>query len=227
MRPSRKLMLSAFIVLAVVSLAIFGRPKTWLSEAIVAVERLGPWAPVAFTIVYAFATVLMVPGSALTLAAGTLFGVVWGTCIVSVASTLGASLAFLVGRHLARDAIAARLAARPAFAVLDRALRDEGWKIVALARLSPLFPFTLLNYALGLSNVRFMHYVLASWMAMLPGTVLYVYLGSLARAGVQGDSHSTAQWVIYSVGLVATALITMIVTKKARAAIRERGLAET
>ncbi|HBJ84011.1 MAG TPA: hypothetical protein DDZ88_09115 [Verrucomicrobiales bacterium] len=150
---------------------------------------------------------------------------VYGTGIVSIASTLGAALAFLVGRFLARDAIAARMAGNPAFAALDRALTDDGWKVVALARLSPVFPYTLLNYAFGLTKVRFTHYVLVSWIAMLPGTVLYVYLGSLARVGGRGSEKTPAEWAMYAVGLLATVLVTVIITRMTRRAIREAGLA--
>ncbi|MDP1587994.1 MAG: TVP38/TMEM64 family protein, partial [Prosthecobacter sp.] len=198
---------------------------TWLEATIARVETLGPWGPVVFIVVYVIATVLMLPGSALGLAAGALFGVVYGTGIVSIASTLGAALAFLVGRFLARDAIAARMAGNPAFAALDRALTDDGWKIVALARLSPVFPYTLLNYAFGLTKVRFTHYVLVSWIAMLPGTVLYVYLGSLARVGGRVSEKTPAEWAMYAVGLLATVLVTVIITRMTRRAIREAGLA--
>lgn len=203
---------------------IFGDPKAWLQQSIAVVEKLGPWGVVVFAVAYVVATVFMIPGSALTLAAGTLFGVVLGTGVVSIASTLGASLAFLIGRFLARDAVAAKVAGNASFAALDRALGEDGWKIVALARLSPVFPFTLLNYAFGLTKVRFTHYLAASWLAMLPGTLLYVYLGSLARVGVKGAEKSPAEWALYGVGLLATVLVTVIITKMTRRAIKSAGL---
>lgn len=203
---------------------VLGNPSAWLRRGIGTVEALGWWGPAVFVLVYAIAAVLMVPGSALTLAAGTLFGVVAGTGIVSLASTLGAAAAFLVGRFLARDAIAARTAANPAFAALDRALGRQGWKIVMLARLSPLFPYTLLNYAFALTRVSFGRYVLASWAGMLPGTLLYVYLGSLARAGLRSAERSSLEWAFYGVGLAATLAVTIFVTRMARSALRESGL---
>jgi len=212
------------LVLAVVAAFVFGDPKAWLNQSIGFVESLGFWGPVVFALVYVVATVLMVPGSALTLAAGTLFGVAFGTVVVSFASTAGAAAAFLVGRFLACDAIAAKIEGKPAFASLDRALAKEGWKIVGLTRLSPVFPFTLLNYAFGLTQVRFVPYVLASWIGMLPGTVLFVYMGSLARAGAQAEQMTVWQWVGYAVGLVATVAVTVVVTRIARRAIREAGL---
>ncbi|MDZ4405346.1 TVP38/TMEM64 family protein [Prosthecobacter sp.] len=225
MKKTSKLTLRIMVVLAFVVAVVLFDLGAWLEVAIARVETLGPWGPVVFIVVYVIATVLMLPGSALGLAAGALFGVVYGTGIVSIASTLGAALAFLVGRFLARDAIAARMAGNPAFAALDRALTDDGWKIVALARLSPVFPYTLLNYAFGLTKVRFTHYVLVSWIAMLPGTVLYVYLGSLARVGGRGSEKTPAEWAMYAVGLLATVLVTVIITRMTRRAIREAGLA--
>ena len=220
----RLLTLIALGVLAMLAV-MTGDAKAWLNAAISEVEQLGAWGPVVFVVCYIMATVLMVPGSALSLAAGALFGVVYGTGIVSVASTLGAAAAFLVGRFLARDSIAAMISRRPALAALDRALGKDGWKIVALARLSPAFPFTLLNYAFGVTQVKFTHYVLASWIAMLPGTVLYVYLGSLARAGVQGSSRTPMEWTMYGIGLVATLAVTWLITRMTRRAIAEAGLA--
>lgn len=212
-------------LLSVVAAFIFGEPQVWLNTAIIRVEGLGPWGPVLFIACYIIATVMMVPGSALTLAGGTLFGVVNGVGIVSLASTAGAAAAFLVGRFLARDAIAAKIARNRSFAALDRALSKQGWKIVALARLSPILPFTLLNYAFGLTSVKFTHYVLASWIAMLPGTFLYVYLGSLARVGVGADGKTPLEWTLYGVGLAATIAVTYYVAKMAKRAVDEAGLA--
>lgn len=225
-KPSRGRVLMLIAIGAVVVFALMtGDAKAWLNAAISEVEQLGAWGPVVFVVCYIVATVLMVPGSALTLAAGTLFGVVYGTGLVSVASTLGASAAFLIGRFLARDSIVAVTSRRPAFAALDRALGKDGWKIVALARLSPVFPFTLLNYAFGVTQVKFTHYVLASWIAMLPGTVLYVYLGSLAREGVRSAARTPMEWTIYAIGLVATLAVTWLITRMTRRAIGEASLA--
>ncbi len=222
-RAGKRWLLGGFILL-VAGAFVFGDPKSWLNTAIVEVEKLGAWGPAVFILTYILATVLMVPGSPLTLAAGTLFGVAYGTGIVSVASTLGAAAAFLVGRFLAREAIAAKVAGNPSFAALDRALGARGWKIVALARLSPVFPFNLLNYAFGLTRVKFLPYTLASWIAMLPATLLYVYLGSLARAGVRGEEKSPLEWAMYGIGLAATILVTLTVTRIAKKAIAEAGV---
>ena len=146
------------------------------------VQGIGPWGAVLFAAAYVPAAVLLVPGSLLTLGAGFLFGVVKGTAIVSLGSTAGAAAAFIVGRSIARDWVARRLAGRPTMAAIARAVEIEGFKIVLLTRLSPVLPFNLLNYAFGLTAVPLREYVLASWIGMLPGTIMYVYLGSAANS---------------------------------------------
>jgi uncharacterized membrane protein YdjX (TVP38/TMEM64 family) len=186
------------------------------------VEQLGPTGPALFILLYIAACVLFIPGSALTLGAGAIFGVVRGSIIVSVASTLGATAAFLVGRYFARDWIARKIEKNEKFAAIDQAVGREGWKIVGLTRLSPAFPFSLLNYAYGLTKVSFRDYVLASWIGMMPGTIMYVYLGSLARLGVDAQQTTTAQTVLKIVGLLATIAVTVYVTKIARAALARR-----
>ena len=193
-----------------------------LKAALDWVGKLGPWGPVIFIGLYVAATVLFVPGSVLTLGAGALFGVVFGSIYVSISATLGATAAFLVGRYLARDAIARKIEKNEKFAVIDRAVADEGWKIVLLTRLSPIFPFILLNYALGLTRVKLSHYVLASWLGMIPGTVMYVYLGSLVNVGAGHRQRTTGEWVLYGVGLLATVVVTVFVTRLAKKALAKK-----
>ncbi len=183
------------------------------------VSQLGPWGVVLFILIYILATILFIPGSALTLGAGALFGVVRGCIYVSIGATLGAAAAFLVGRYLARNAVARRIESNPRFAAMDRAVANEGWKIVLLTRLSPVFPFALLNYAFGITRVKFTHYLLASWIGMMPGTVLYVYLGSLAQVATSGRTRSPAEWTLYAVGLLATLAVTVLITRIARRAL--------
>jgi uncharacterized membrane protein YdjX (TVP38/TMEM64 family) len=187
------------------------------------VAGLGPSGVVAFVAIYVLACVFMLPGSVLTLGAGAVFGVVKGTVICSVASTLGATAAFLVGRHLARERVARRIEGNERFRAIDEAVGREGWKIVGLTRLSPVFPFNLLNYAYGITGVSLRDYFLASWIGMLPGTVMYVYLGSLAGSlanlGGHGRGRTAAQWALYVVGLLATVAVTVFVTRIARAAL--------
>jgi len=193
-----------------------------LKAALDWIGKLGPWGPMIFIGIYVVATVLFIPGSVLTLGAGAVFGVALGSVCVSISATLGATAAFLVGRYLARDAIARKIARNEKFAAIDRAVADEGWKIVFLTRLSPVFPFTLLNYAFGLTRVRLSHYVLASWIGMMPGTVMYVYLGSLVNVGAGHRQRTTGEWVLYGVGLLATIAVTVFVTRLARKALAKK-----
>ena len=191
-------------------------------------DGLGPLGPVAFGAAYVAAVVLMLPGSVLTIAAGALFGLLVGTVTASIASTTGAALAFLIARSAARDAVARRLARSPRFARLDRAIARDGWRVVALLRLSPLVPFNVQNYLYGLTGIGFGPYLLASWSAMLPGTVLHVYLGTLARLGLDafggsGRPRSPLEWALLVVGLLATIAATVTVARLARRALRERG----
>ncbi len=181
------------------------------------VAAQGIWAPVLFVLVYAGAAVAFVPGSLLTLSAGAIFGVVNGTVLVSVGSTLAAAISFLLGRFALRGWIEMKLAHKPVFKTIDEAVAREGWKMVLLLRLSPVFPFALLNYGLGLTRIGFWPAVLASWIGMLPATILYVYLGSIARAA-SGET-TTAQKVLYGVGLLATLIVTIWITKIAKRAL--------
>lgn len=189
------------------------------------IDGLGARGPFIFVGAYVLATVLFVPGSILTLGAGVLFGPWKGTVIVSIAATLGATCAFLIGRYLARDWVARKIETRPAFKSIDEAVAREGWKIVGLTRLSPVFPFNLLNYAFGLTRVSLRAYFFASWIGMLPGTVLYVYIGSLAGslAGIgPARTRTGAEWAFYLTGLAATAVVTVLLTRIARASLRKK-----
>jgi uncharacterized membrane protein YdjX (TVP38/TMEM64 family) len=186
-------------------------------------EDLGPWGPVLLAAAYVPATVLAVPGSLITLGAGAAFGVVPGTVAVSVGSTLGAAAAFLIGRTLARGWVERKVAGNPRFRAIDQAIGREGFKIVLLLRLSPVFPFNLLNYALGLTSVSFRSYLLASWIGMLPATVMYVYLGSalgsLARVADGRGERSPAEKGLFYGGLAATVVVTILITRLARRAL--------
>jgi uncharacterized membrane protein YdjX (TVP38/TMEM64 family) len=197
-----------------------------LAAALDWIRALGAWGVAIFVLLYVVATVLFLPGSILTLGAGLLFGVATGTLVVSVASTLGATAAFLVGRYVARAWVERRIAGNPRFRAIDQAVGREGWKIVGLARLSPVFPFNLLNYAFGLTRVSLRHFLLASWIGMLPGTVMYVYVGSLAgelaALGAGARDRTLAEWALYAAGLLATIAVTAYVTRLARSALAGR-----
>ena len=189
------------------------------------VGSLGFWGPLVFIAGYALATVAFIPGSLLTLAAGAIFGLLEGTIYVFVGATIGSALAFLVARYVARQSVERRLQSYPKFEIVDQAVAREGLKIVFLLRLSPAFPYNLLNYALGLTSVRFRDYFIAS-LGMIPATFLYVYygkaLGSLAAvAGGAQIERGTGYWAVLVVGLLATLAVTTLVTRTARRALKQ------
>lgn len=197
----------------------------WIQSFLRTVESLGVMGMVLFGIVYIAATIFFVPGLILTVGAGMLFGVVYGTIAVSLASTIGATLAFLLGRYAMRDWVAERIANNPRFAAIDRGVANSGWKIVGLVRLSPIFPFNLINYAFGITKVSLREYVLASWIGMMPGTLMYVYLGSATgdlAAFLSGEREKQpAEFALYIVGLIVTIAVTVLVTRIARRALNE------
>ena len=199
--------------------------KELLSRFLELASGLGVWGAVLVIAFYVVACLLFVPGSLVTLGVGFLYGVVWGTVIVSIGSTLGATAAFLAGRTLAREWIQRKLATGARFQAVDRAVGQQGFKIVLLVRLSPLFPFNLMNYAFGLTTVRLRDYVLASWIGMLPGAVMYVYLGSAAKSLADlaaGRTEGTVgQPILFGAGLIITVVVTILVTRIARRALKE------
>lgn len=224
MRSTRTVLVVLAAVAAVALLVWLGRQGGDQVPRFAAwVESLGVWGPLAFIAGYAVAAVALVPGSLLTLAGGAIFGLVEGTIYVFAGATLGASAAFLVGRYLARGAVERRLAGSPRFAALDRAVGREGRKIVFLLRLSPIFPFNLLNYGLGLTRVRFVDYLVAC-LGMLPGTFLYVYYGKLlgtvaAVAGGAEVERGWEYWLVLALGVAATIAATAVITRRARQAL--------
>jgi uncharacterized membrane protein YdjX (TVP38/TMEM64 family) len=193
----------------------------WLTEFNHWIAQLGILGVVLFMAVYIVATVLFFPASVLTIGAGFVFGVLAGTVIVSVSATIGAALAFLIARYLARGKIEQKVSSNKKFKQIDRAIGEQGAKLVFLLRLSPLIPFNVSNYFYGLTAVRFWPYVLASWIGTLPGTLLYVYLGAAGKAGLsaaagQSSGRSAWEYLLFSLGLVATAVVTVWVTRIAR-----------
>lgn len=222
------LRLALAVVAAVILLAAarYFHVQDILKKSLGWVAGLGSLGPIIFIGIYILACVLFIPGFILTLGAGFVFGVVKGSVIVSIAATLGATCAFLVGRYLARGWVTKMIEGNPKFEAIDEAVAREGWKIVGLVRLSPVFPFNLLNYAFGLTKVRLRHYFFASWIGMLPGTVMYVYIGSLAgdlaTLGAGGRTRTAAEWALYILGLVATVTVTVYVTRLARKALEKK-----
>ncbi|TAN37294.1 MAG: TVP38/TMEM64 family protein [Verrucomicrobia bacterium] len=187
-----------------------GELKNWIAEQ-------GVWGPFIFAGVYALAAVLAIPGSALTIAAGALFGSIIGVVTVIFGATLGAALCFLIARYFARDAIASGLAKNEKFQKLDKLTEKNGAIIVAVTRLVPIFPFNLLNYGFGLTKVPFWTYVLWSALCMLPGTILYVVGTDAVATAVQ---EGRIPWVLVGIVLLIIGLLAVIV-KKARGKLKE------
>jgi uncharacterized membrane protein YdjX (TVP38/TMEM64 family) len=188
-----------------------------LTNAVTWVHGLGPWGPAVFVLMYVAAVLLSFPASLLTLGAGFLFGMLWGSIYVLLAATAGAALAFLVGRYLARDWVAHKIRAIPKFRAIDDAVAREGWKIVALVRLVPLFPFSVMSYAFGLTRIPFRAYFYGNF-TMLPATFMYVYFGTLL-----GDiTHKVTRpaWIKWAVAIV-TALVIMTLTRMAQRALAQ------
>lgn len=197
--------------------------QQWLIDALQGLQVQGWAAGLTFIGLYILATLVGLPGSVLTLGAGAIFGLLWGTVYVFIGATLGAIAAFVLARYLLRNWIYQRIAQHPTVAAFDQTLAIAGFKLVVLTRLSPLLPFNLLNYAFGLSGVRLRDYILGS-IGMLPGTLFYVYLGSLtadlARLGTL-QQPPALQWGFRLTGLAATGIITVYIAKLARQALEE------
>ena len=198
----------------------------YLHQALMWVESLGIWGPVLFALLYIVITVALIPGSIFTIGGGAVFGVIPGTIYVSVGATVGATCAFLLGRTLMRDWVERRVQGSPKLKAVDEAVEREGGRIVFLLRLSPLVPFSISNYVYGLTKVRLGSYVLATWIGMIPGILLYAYIGSLvqrfAELGAAEQATTTGEWVMYIVGLIATVIATVRITIVARRALAAR-----
>ncbi len=211
---------------AAIFLALSRLPlKEWTGELLSWIQTLGPAAPAILIAVYILACVLLVPGSLITLGAGFLFGLTMGYVVVAIGSVAGATLAFLIGRTVARGWISERVGENPKFRAVDEAVGQRGFYIVFLTRLSPLFPFTLLNYFYGITAVKLRDYVLASWIGMIPGTLMYVYFGSIVKTLTELFTGTAAQGsgatILFWVGLVATVTVAVVVTRIAKRALNE------
>lgn len=189
----------ALLVIAGIALVVLYREQFSPEAMQQWVDGFGMAGPLVFMLLYAVGTVLFFPGSLLTLAGGALFGPVLGTFYNLTGATLGATLAFLVARYLAADWAERHSGGR--LGRLKRGVEDEGWRFVAFVRLVPLFPFNALNYALGLTRIRLWHYVLTSYVCMLPGALAYTYLGYAGREAMAGGEG------LIQKGLLALALL--------------------
>ncbi|MFN0246673.1 MAG: TVP38/TMEM64 family protein [Kofleriaceae bacterium] len=222
-RTAVRLAAGVGVVTAIVVAILVLPVQAWTVSLARWIHAAGKSGVIVFVVAYVVAALLLIPGSALTMVAGFAFGPVWGTILVVPTSMLAAMLAFVAARRAGRERIAHKIDRHPRFAAIDRAMGGAGFKIVCLLRLSPVFPYSILNYALGVSAIRSRDYAAASFIGMLPGTVLYVYLGSaitsaaeLAEKPVTG---SLATW-IYWVGLVCALVTVVVTTRVAQRALR-------
>ncbi|OBQ38888.1 MAG: hypothetical protein AN485_06950 [Anabaena sp. MDT14b] len=202
--------------------------QEFLQNALQWINSLGAIGGIVFIGIYIIATLAFLPAALLTLGAGVIFGVIWGSIYVFIGATLGAIAAFLGGRYLAQGWVKEKISSYKKFAIIDKAVSKEGLKIVLLVRLSPLFPFNLLNYAFGITSVSFQDYLIGS-VGMIPGTIMYVYFGSLvgdiALIGSKNQpGNIILHWVIQIMGLIATIAVTVYVTKIAKKALEDENL---
>jgi uncharacterized membrane protein YdjX (TVP38/TMEM64 family) len=220
-----KIIMLVIMIMGLIMGTIFLPVKEWLVKILEWTGQLGFWGPVIVAVLYIVACILFLPGSVLTLGTGFVFKLLVGTITVSIGSTLGACAAFLIGRTVARGWISGKVAENEKFAAIDNAVGLQGFKIVFLTRLSPIFPFNMLNYAFGLTNVSFGKYALASWIGMIPGTIMYVYFGatlrSLADAATGNVETGTAGEIFFWFGLAATIAVTVFVTRVARRSLKQ------
>jgi len=223
MKASRVIIIIVVLATAVTGF-VFLPVRQWFMHFESYVQSLGAIGPLVVVLAYILCTVLFIPGSAITIGAGTLFGLTTGLLVVVLGANLGALSAFLLARTFLRDKVAAWAAANSKFRSLDRAIGKQGFKMVLLTRLSPVFPFVLLNYFLGLTAVSIGAYALANLIGMLPATFLFVYIGAAARDAIAGQPDASVdfyQQVFKYVGLAATVAVVVIVTRIARRALRE------
>ncbi len=212
--------------LIVLSVALSFLPiGEWVKSFTAWIQDLGVAGAFIFIGVYALAALLFLPGAIFTIAAGLVYGIAAGTAVAITGATLGAGLAFLAGRYLFRDRIKKVAEKNKKFGAIDEAIGQQGWKIVGLLRLSPLIPFNVSNYFYGVTAIGFWPYLLASFVGMLPGTLLYAYLGAIGQAGLSGGSksYSPLQWTFLGIGLLATIAVTIFVSRVAKNALKKTG----
>jgi uncharacterized membrane protein YdjX (TVP38/TMEM64 family) len=188
----------------------------WLRESLAWIRGLGPWAPITFIVIYIVSCVLAIPASILTLGGGFLFGFGWGMACVMTGATLGAVASFLVGRYLARDWVSRKIQSNPKFKAIDDAIAREGWRIVLLARLAPIFPYAVLNYGFAITRVSLPHYTLATAIGIVPAMLAFVYFGTLATDLTNlNQGVKSAPWLKWAIGGM-TIVVAVFLTRIAR-----------
>ncbi|MCF6150313.1 MAG: TVP38/TMEM64 family protein [Candidatus Kuenenia sp.] len=207
-----RIIMFIFLIAGIVTVVIYRRQfditvlESWLADA-------GIMAPLLFIGIYVISTVLFLPGSVLTIAGGVLFGPVWGTFYSLTGATIGAIMSFLIARYLASEFVARKTGGR--LRKLIEGVEAEGWRFVALVRLTPLFPFNLMNYALGLTRIRLLYYIVTSYFCMLPGAVAYTYLGYAGRNAAAGGEGMVRK-ALLGLGLLALAALLPRLIKRLR-----------
>jgi len=184
----------------------------WIEQFRQWILMLGLLGIAAFVLAYVFLTVVLGPASALTLAAGLAYGA-WGFPLVIGSATLSAAVAFIIGRYFAHARVLAMIKRDARLESLHQAFSDEGWRVVALLRLSPLIPYGMQNYLFSVTNIGFTPYVIATLFGIMPATALYVYIGSLGASASEGGGWM--KWLLIAGGLIATALIAWLVGRRA------------
>ena len=221
-RSYNKKIVLCVILFVIVGIAFMFLPVgKWLESLKHYIEALGWLGPLVFVLLYAIFTMALIPGSALTLGAGAIFGLGWGIALVVLGSNLGALGSFLLARTLLHKRVEEWSKSQPRFQAVSETVAKGGLKIIVLLRLSPIFPFTMLNYLLGITRVPIPQYAFGNLIGMLPGIVAFVYLGTLptAMAGASNGGQSTVRYVLYGVGLLATIAVTVIITRMAKRAL--------
>lgn len=187
--------------------------EDWIQDFTGWINSLGTWGVIAFGAIYVIATLLLAPGSVMSIAAGVAFGL-WGLPLVLLCATTGAALAFLIARYLAHDRVTAALEGHPKFKAIAKAIDEEGWKVVGLVRLSPQIPFAMTNYFFGVTNVGFWAFVITSAIGVAPASFIYVNLGAMGHT--TGGGGEAMRWIILGVGLVAGLVAGILIARKAR-----------
>lgn len=224
-RKALRVIVAVLALLIVWGVMRLADPREILRQVLERISGLGGWAPLWFILTYIVACLTFFPGVILTLGAGVLFGVVRGTFYVSIGATIGAGCAFLLSRYVARDWVLRRFSNIPKFRAIDDAVGRDGWKIVGLIRLSPVFPFIPLNFVFGLTRIPFLHFVAITWLSVIPMSSVFVYLGSvlgnIAALGTEPIAAGRAKWIVGGIAAILTVIVTFFVTRIARKALAE------
>jgi len=225
MNLSRRKFLRFVLLAAIGALAWYFHHTGFLQKTLDWITSSGALGPVIFVGVYALTCVFFIPSFIFTFSSGVLFGFWKGILLSLTGIGLGSLAAFFIGRYLARDFVARRFSGNKEFSMLTQAARKKGWKIVALARLSPIFPFLIGNYAFGITNIPASHYLGASLLGTLPSAALYTYLGTLlgdlTALGASGRTRTWQEWIFLVVGLINTVLLSYYLRRFAQKALSE------